>query len=122
MPSINNPSQVNNPDITTAAFDSFYAPQTYPVDAGTYDASVAFFIASGRNPTEAKRLTDVVFRIANDLSLSVQELLKQIESKGDTDIESQLTYYLNLTNNPATLQGITGPIQPNFYAARTVLD
>jgi hypothetical protein len=122
MPSVNNPSQTNNPDISSAAFNSFYTPPAYPVDAGAYDAIVAYFISNGNGPTSAKRLADVVFRIANNLNVPPMSLLNEIQNRSDININQQLSYYLNQINSPTTLQGTTTPIQSNFYVQRAILD
>jgi hypothetical protein len=122
MPSVNNPSQTNNPDLTSAAFNSFYTPPSYPVDAGTYDAAVAYFISNGNGPTSAKRLADTVFRISASLNIPAMQLLNEIQNRSDIDINQQLSYYLNQINSPTTLQGTTTPIQSNFYAQRAILD
>jgi len=122
MPSVNNPYQTNNPDLTPATFNSFYTPPGYPVDTGTYDACVAYFISNGNGPNSSKRLADTVFRIANALSLPPMTLLNEIQNRSDLEINAQLSYYLNQINSRTTLQGTTTPIQSNFYAQRAALD
>jgi len=122
MPSVNNIYQTNNPDLSSATFNSFYAPPAYPVDAGTYDACVAYFITNGNSPNSAKRLADTVFRIANDLSIPPMQLLNEIQNRSDINVNQQLSYYLNQINSRTTLQGSTTPIQSNFYAQRAILD
>ena len=122
MASVNNPILVNAADPTTAVFETFYNPQGYNVDASTYDAVIAFFIKQSKSPSQAKKLADILFRIANDLTIEPTQLLYDMENNKSLTIDSQISYYLNLINSRTTLQGITTPIQPNYYAARSILD
>jgi hypothetical protein len=122
MASVNNPKQTNNPDPTSATYGTFYSPAGYPVDQNTYDALVALFIQQGSAPTAAGALASTVFRISANTGIPATTLLTELQGTNNLDINSYLSYYLNLVNSPTTLQGVTTPIQPDFYAARTVLD
>jgi len=123
MPSLNSTIYENVQDTTAAVFDTFYNPQgAYPVDAATYDAAVSFFIQQSKSPVQARKLADIVFKIASNTGQPAAQILDDFMTRKNYDVDAQLNLYLNQINSRATLQGLVTGIQNNFFVARTVLD
>ena len=72
--------------------------------------------------TAAGNFTVSLFRVAQNTGIPALTLLQEFE-QGTTgmSLNISLAYYLNTIRSRATLLGVGAAVQPNFYAARNVL-
>lgn len=123
MHSVNDVSINNIQDTTAAVFDTFYSPVgQYPVEASLYDEAVAYFVQQSRSPVEARRLTDLLFRVADASGVPPVQIFEDIKARRNSEIENALNFYINQVNSRSTLQGLSTNIQSNFFVSRTVLE
>jgi len=110
-----------NIDQTVRVFDSFY-DYDVNVPAAEYDLVYSFFLRSMSDRTAAGNFTVSLFRVAQNTGIPALTLLQEFE-QGTTgmSLNISLAYYLNTIRSRATLLGVGAAVQPNFYAARNVL-
>jgi hypothetical protein len=108
-----------NLDQTVRIFDRFYF---YEVDvpALEYDAVYSFFSSIYGTKEAAGNFTVSLFRVSQQSSIPIMDLLQQIAGLDQADINLTLAYYLNNIRSPATLLGINATVTPNYYVARNV--
>jgi hypothetical protein len=106
-------------DQTVKIFDRFYA---YEVDVPQleYDAVYSFFLSIYGTAEAAGNFTVSLFRVSQQSSIPVMNLLEQIEGLDQAEINLTLAYYLNNIRSPSTLLGINASTTPNYYVARNV--
>lgn len=110
-----------NIDQTVRVFDSFY-DYDVNVPAAEYDLVYSFFLKEMSDRTAAGNFTVSLFRVAENTGIPALTLLQEFE-QGTTGMGLNITmaYYLNSIRSRATLLGVGVPVQPNFYAARNVI-
>lgn len=118
-----------NIDQTVRVFDSFYEYDVQ-VPAAEFDLVHSFFLREMSDRTAAGNFTVSLFRVAETTKIPVLTLLQQFE-EGLTGIgpgqlsgmglNASMAYYLNSIRSRASLLGVGVPVQPNFYAARAVI-
>jgi hypothetical protein len=109
-----------NVDLTVRVFDNFYSYEAnIPVDE--YDAVHSFFLESMSDRTAAGNFTVSLFRISQETGIPAMTLLQGFQGTTGVDLTANLAYYLNMIRNRATLLGVGVPTQPNYYAARCVV-
>ena len=107
-------------DQTVRVFDDFFG-FSINVEANDYDAVYSYFKSIYTDATAAGNFTVTLFRIANEQSINVLTLLKQIQTSTTSDeLDKTIAYYLNSLRSNSTLVGVSTPTQPNYYAARNV--
>lgn len=117
-------SSVNAPnystDATVRVFDNFY---TFSVDvpASEYDVVYSYFKSIFSNNQIASNFTTMLFRIAENLGVSVLTVLAQIEGLDTIALTNTMVYYLNGMQSQSTLLGINATITPNYWTARNVM-
>jgi len=118
MSTINAPNY--NIDLTVRVFDDFFGFEQV-VDAAEWDVVLSYFESIYTTKTAAANFSTALFRVANEQSVPVLELLQQIQtSSGPAELDLTLAYYLNNLRSNSTLLGTSQPVQPNYYAARNV--
>lgn len=123
MRSVNDVSINNTQDTTAAVFNTFYEPVgQYAVEPGLYDEAVAYFVQQSRSPVEARRLADLMFRVAEASAVPAVQIFEDVRARRSSDIDNTLNFYINQVNSRTTLQGLSTNIQSNFFVARTVIE
>ena len=106
-------------DLTVQIFDRFYGYQQQ-VPADQYDAVNSYFQSVFGTKEAAGNFTVSVFRISQQTSIPVMNLLQQLQSQTGPEVTVTLAYYLNGLRSRSTLLGINVPTQPNYYVARNI--
>lgn len=113
-----------NLDLSVRVFDTFYGYDAN-VPAQEYDLVYSYFLQEMGVPEAAGNFTVSLFQVAEDTGIPVLTLLEQFQNEGQAqlgmNLNVQMAYYLNLIRSSATLLGVTTPMQPNYYAARNVV-
>ena len=113
-----------NLDMTVRVFDNFYRYEAN-VPAAEYDIVYSYFLSQMTTPRAAGNFTVSLFRVAADTNIPVLTLLKQFQTEGNlglgSNLDVQMAYYLNQVRSRATLLGVSIPVQPNYYAARAIV-
>jgi hypothetical protein len=89
-----------------------------PVDQ--FDAVYSYFKSVFATDEIAGNFTVTLFRVAQQSSISVMDLLQTLQQQSQPELTLTLSYYLNGLRSPATLLGINQTVTPNFYVARNV--
>jgi len=106
-------------DLTVQIFDRFYGyEQHVPVDA--YDAVLSYFNSVFGSAEAAGNFTVSVFRVAQETSIPVMDLLQQFQGQSAPEVTLTLAYYLNGLRSRSTLLGLNVPTQPNYYVSRNI--
>jgi hypothetical protein len=108
-----------NTDQTVRIFDQFYAYDV-SVPQLEYDAVYSFFASIYKTTEAAGNFTVTLFRIAQQSSIPVMDLLQQIQGLNQAELNLTLAYYLNNVRSQSTLLGISSSVTPNYYVARNV--
>jgi len=106
-------------DRTIKIFDQFYNYEV-SVAAVEYDAVNSYFKSVFGTAEAAGNFTVTLFRIAQQSSIPVMNLLEQIQGQSQTELTLTLAYYLNGLRSKATLLGLNASVTPNYYVARNV--
>lgn len=108
-----------NVDKTVRIFDRFY---NYEVDVPSleYDAVYSFFRSIYGTAQAAGNFTVSLFRIAQQSTIPVMDLLLQIQDLDQAQLNITLAYYLNNIRSPSTLLGLNVTTTPNYYVARNI--
>jgi hypothetical protein len=106
-------------DLTVQIFDRFYGYQQQ-VPADQYDAVNSYFQSVFGTKEAAGNFTVSVFRISQQTSIPVMNLLQQLQGQTGPEVTVTLAYYLNGLRSRSTLLGINVPTQPNYYVARNI--
>jgi len=106
-------------DLTVQIFDRFYGYQQQ-VPADQYDAVNSYFQSVFGTKEAAGNFTVSVFRISQQTSIPVMNLLQQLQSQTGPEVTVTLAYYLNGLRSRSTLLGINVPTQPNYYVAKNI--
>lgn len=119
MPNIiDNRSQL---DQTVRIYDSFYATEL-TVGAAQYDIVYGYFSNVCATKNIAKNFTAVLFRVAEQSSIDVLELLDKIKGGGNKlEMNKVLSYYLNSFKSKTSLYGISIIPKPNQPVARNIV-
>lgn len=114
----------NKLDMTVRVFDNFYRYEAN-VPASEYDIVYSYFLSQMKTARAAGNFTVSMFRVAQETNIPVLTLLQQFQSEGNvglgSNLDVQMAYYLNQVRSRATLLGVSIPVQPNYYAARAVV-
>lgn len=110
--------------MTVRVFDNFYRYEAN-VPASEYDIVYSYFLSQMKTARAAGNFTVSMFRVAQETNIPVLTLLQQFQSEGNvglgSNLDVQMAYYLNQVRSRATLLGVSIPVQPNYYAARAVV-
>ena len=108
-----------NLDQTIKIFDRFY---NYEVNVPQleYDAVYSFFRSIYGTEQAAGNFAVSLFRVSQQSSIPVMDLLQQIQGLNAAELNLTLAYYLNNIRSPATLLGINAVTTPNYYVARNI--
>jgi hypothetical protein len=117
MASVNYPNPQT--DRTVKIFDQFYAYET-TVAADEYDAVNSYFKSVFGTAEAAGNFTVTLFRVAEQSSIPVMNLLQQLQGQTQSELTLTLSYYLNGLRSKATLLGLNATVTPNYYVARNV--
>ena len=108
-----------NTDRTIKIFDQFYNYEV-SVAADEYDAVNSYFKSVFGTAEAAGNFTVTLFRVAQESSIPVLNLLQQIQGQTLPELTLTLAYYLNGLRSKATLLGLSASVSPNYYVARNV--
>ena len=106
-------------DRTIKIFDQFYNYEV-SVAADEYDAVNSYFKSVFGTAEAAGNFTVTLFRVAQQSSIPVMNLLQELQGKTQPELTLTLAYYLNGLRSSATLLGINATTTPNYYVARNV--
>jgi hypothetical protein len=106
-------------DQSVKIFDEFYNYAAV-VPADEYDAVYSYFRSVFDTDLAAGNFTVTVFRVAQQSSIPVMDLLQSFQSKSKPELTLTLAYYLNGLRSKSTLLGLNQATQSNFYVARNV--
>ena len=109
-----------NIDQTVRVFDEFFRYDAN-VPANEYDIVNTFFLKEMADRQVAANFTASLFQVAENTGISALTLLDGFKGLVGMDLTASLAYYLNQIRSRATLLGVGVPLQPNFYAARNVV-
>jgi hypothetical protein len=111
-----------NIDQTVRVFDAFY-DYDVNIPVGDYDVVYSYFKSVMSTKQAAENFTVSLFRVAQDTNIPAMTLLQAFQQGGDNGmgLNVNMAYYLNSIRNRATLLGVGAPVQPNYYAARNVV-
>jgi hypothetical protein len=111
-----------NIDQTVRVFDTFYEYDVN-IPVGEYDAVNSYFKSVMNTKQAADNFTVSLFRVAQNTNIPALTLLQSFQQGGDTgmSLNVNMAYYLNSIRNRAILLGVGAPVQPNYYAARNVV-
>ena len=109
-----------NVDLTVRVFDSFY-DYDVSVPAAEYDVVRSYFVTQMTSRQAADNFTVSLFRVAQDTGIPALTLLKEMQGNNGININVNMAYYLNQIRSRATLLGVGAAVQPNYYAARNIL-
>jgi len=108
-------------DNTIRIFDSFYSVNLV-VAADKFDIVFGYFSSICATKNIAANFTAFLFRIAQETSIDVLELLAQIEGSGSKlQMNKILAYYLNSFKSKTSLYGVGSILQPNIPIARNIV-
>jgi pyruvate/2-oxoacid:ferredoxin oxidoreductase alpha subunit len=106
-------------DQTVQIFDQFYDYEV-SVPSQEYDAVYSYLRSQFGTADAAANFTVTVFRIAEQSSIPVMDLLQQLEGLTAIELTLTLSYYLNNVRSASTLLGLSQPVTPNYYASRNI--
>lgn len=113
-----------NIDQTVRIFDNFYKFEVV-VPADQYDIVNSWFATQMATAQAAENFTVSLFRVSQETNIPALTLLSYFQNEGQvqgtTTLDVQLAYWLNQIRSRATLLGVSVPMQPNYYAARNVV-
>ena len=109
-----------NIDRTVRVFDSFFRYEAN-VPANEYDIVNSFFRREMQDRQVAANFTASLFQVAENTGIPALTLLEGFQGRVGMDLTVSLAYYLNQIRSAATLLGVGVALQPNFYAARNVV-
>ena len=118
MGSVNNTNY--SIDQTVRVFDTFYDYQV-DIPANEYDIVYSFFLKVTDNKDIAGNFTTSLFRVAEQTRQNALTLLETMKGLDGLDLTVSMAYYLNNIRSNATLLGVSSTLQPNFYAARAII-
>lgn len=110
----------NKEDFTVRVFDRFYDFE-FNAPAEQWDIVYSYFQSIMATEPAATNFATSLFRVSEQTGVPALTLLQALQGQSGMQLTSTLCYYLNLIRSRATLLGITAGTQPNFYAARSVL-
>lgn len=114
-------SQYNSVDQTVIIFDNFYN-LNLTVNAADYDIVYSYFKGVSENTNIASNFTAVLFRIAQDGSYNVLDLLQIIKGAGNKlQMNKVICYYLNTFKSKASLYGVSNIPKPNQAVQRNIV-
>ena len=118
MASVNVPNA--SIDQTVKIFDKFYTFEQI-VPTAEYDLVYSYMRSQFQTSEAAGNFTVSLFRIAQESSIPVLDLLQEIQRYSQPELTSVLAYYLNGLQSSTTLYGVQSVVLPNYYVARNVL-
>lgn len=107
-------------DQTVRVYDEFYRYDAN-VPAAEYDIVYSFFRSNTDSAQTAGNMTMALFQVASITNIPVLELLDSFKGQTGLDLTVSMAYYQNNIRSRATLLGVNAVAQPNYYAARAVL-
>ena len=109
-----------NIDLTVRIYDQFY-DYNANVPAAEYDVVLSFFKSVMGDARIAGNFTASLFQVASITKIPVMTLLDTLQGQTGMDLTVSMAYYQNNIRSRATLLGVNAVAQPNYYAARAVL-
>lgn len=108
-------------DNTIRIYDSFYAVNLV-VGADQFDIVYGYFTSVCDTKNIAANFTAFLFRIAQETSIDILDLLAQIQGAGNKlQMNKVLAYYLNSFKSKTSLYGVAALPQPNLPVARNIV-
>jgi hypothetical protein len=108
-------------DQTVLIYDNFYNTNLV-VNAADYDVVYSFFKGASSNSQIAGNFTVFLFRIAQEASVNVLELLQTIKGQPNKlQMNKVICYYLNSFKSKTALYGISTVPRPNESVQRNIV-
>lgn len=107
-------------DLTVKIFDDFYAFNML-VNGDEYDIVFGYFKTICGTKIIAGNFTSFLFRIAQETSIPVLDLLGQIQGTSKLQMNQVISYYLNSFKSKTSLYGVSTVPQPNQPVARNIV-
>jgi hypothetical protein len=108
-------------DTTVRIFDNFYSTNL-SVNAADWDIVYSYFKGTSNNPQIADNFASLLFRIAQEGSYSVLDLLATIKGANNKlQMNQVICYYLNTFRPRAALYGIGVVPKPNQSVQRNIV-
>lgn len=98
-------------------FVNYFSRQISMTD-NEFEAAKSFFTKRTRNSDAAAALTAATIQAANELNVSIIEILQEFENT--TDLKSAIPTFLNLSRSSSSLLGYEANITPNENIKRQV--
>jgi vancomycin permeability regulator SanA len=95
-----------------------YFTNTISMTDMEYEAAKSFFVARTENTDAAAALTAATIEAANELNVSILDIIQQFE--GVADLKSAVPTFLNLSRRSSSLLGYEQNITPNENIARQI--
>jgi pyruvate/2-oxoacid:ferredoxin oxidoreductase alpha subunit len=108
-----------NVDQTVQIFDRFYE-YSVSVPSQEYDAVYSYMRSVFDTVDAAGNFTVTLFRISEQSSIPVMDLLNQLQGLTQPELTLTLAYYLNGSRSSSTLLGLNQPVTPNYYVAHNI--
>jgi hypothetical protein len=106
---------------TVRIYDNFYST-TLNVNGAEYDLVFSYFKGTSQNNTIAANFTALLFSIAQQTKIPVQQLLEALQGTNNTlQANNLLCYYLNTFRAKAAMYGTGNIPQPNQAVQRNVV-
>ena len=107
-------------DQTVRVFDSFYS-QNFVVNSNEWDVVRSYFIGVCADDRIADNFTTFLFRISQESSIPIMELLEAIRGLDRLNMNRVLAYYMNSYKSSYSMYGVAVVSQPNQYATRNIV-
>lgn len=107
-------------DQTVRIFDEFYSFDL-TINGNEFDIVSSYFKSVCENDNIAGNFTVYLFRISQETSIPVLDLLKNIQGLDKMKMNTFITYYLNSFKSKTTLYGISTLLQPNQAVSRNIV-
>jgi len=108
-------------DQTVRIFDSFYNTKLV-VDAASWDVVFSYFKGTSDNTQVAANFASLLFRIAQESSVDVLELLQLLKGQPNKlSMNKIICYYLNTFKSKVSLYGIGDIPKPNEAVQRNIV-
>lgn len=119
----NLPLNTVSPDSSQATLQVFnnYTQQPITIDAGTYDAIVAFFGSRGFQKSAAESTALIIIRQAKSDGINPYTLIDTLKGLQSVQLNNLITELLNYNRYKSSSLGMASPFTPNDEIARNII-
>jgi hypothetical protein len=109
-----------NIEVTQAFFDQYFAQQI-SISENELNAIIGYFSSRTNNKQSAEALAVAVITGSLEQDVPPMEILDQFKKLEQTQIDTYLAYFLNLTRYPTSLVGLSTVPVASKYVTRSIL-